>query len=387
MSGSLIEAEMFPDGSGRWVVHLDRDGMTICGKNDVKIRTNEVMAANCEKCLTLYSGGVVISSNNTRCNHSGSYTTFLRMVGYRPVRVYKCEKCGEQLAMDTLPQHLLRRMYPQTKREPIPSKLWMKVDFCVAIGGPSAISLSRVFFHSLNEVTTTFAGVTFHLVNRGVADDIFNEVCAMVSGCETYVRPPIPDSMMRRAKRRAHPIGDDLLSLDTEWTYEWMIKNCGNNQFVAMSHFDIFFVGDFLNYLRGKITPNTGMLGQHCPFMFINREAFSHSYFKFRCESGLYAVPIGPETKQCHLYYANDPRMTSNAMPIGLDNGELLELELRILGWDTASLREEFDNYFYHFTGGDRVVDGPELKSIHDRARMFIEEYNIPLHPRVDTRR
>lgn len=51
MSGSLIEPEILSDGSGRWVIHLDDNGKTLCGKENVKMRTNALEAANCEKCL------------------------------------------------------------------------------------------------------------------------------------------------------------------------------------------------------------------------------------------------------------------------------------------------------------------------------------------------
>jgi len=44
--------EMLPDG--RIVVHLDKSGLALCGKEHAIMRTGEVLAASCKRCLIMY---------------------------------------------------------------------------------------------------------------------------------------------------------------------------------------------------------------------------------------------------------------------------------------------------------------------------------------------
>lgn len=311
------------------------------------------------------------------CQHTGEYKLHTRMVDYRPVRVYDCRSCGAQLAMDTLPAHLITRMYPLADK-PSEQRDWPPVDFCVIVGGPNAVDLCRMFFWSLNEVTSTFGNVNFYLINRDLDSESFSQICDMVPGCKRWRRSPLPEGYVRGEQ--------DRLVKDTEWSCSWAVENCGTNKFVVLSHFDVFFVADWLNYLRSQITDQVGILGQHCPFMLLNREAYAQSRFKFAYAGPFSVVPLKDHPDQCRMYLYNDER-AEGSMRIGFDTGELLELELRYLGWECRPLREEYDNYFYHFTGGDRVREGPEFNSIRDRLDMFLEGYSIPEKVRVDVDR
>lgn len=308
------------------------------------------------------------------------------MVGYRPVRVYNCNDCGAHLAMDSLPSHLITRMYPLPDKVTLYDNVTTPVDFCVVFGGKNAELLARMFFYSLNHVTSTFKGVNFHFVNRDLNTDEFNRICSIVSNYKIYNRSPIPSCMIKKWSKRKFTIPQDQMILDTEWSCQFVSEYCGTEKFFILSHFDIFFIGDFINYLRSKVTDNTGMLGQHCPFMLVNRDALRKSHFKFRGESQPFFIqPLENEPKQFHLYYKGDKRIKENALQTGFDNGELLELEMNVIGYDTDPLREEFDNFFYHFTGGDRVISGDEFVSIQDRAMMFIDGYKIPNQPVLNT--
>lgn len=59
---ALAEPEIMPDGSGRWVIHLDNGGTALCGKEAVLMRTGDVLAATCERCLSVVKSVANVSS-------------------------------------------------------------------------------------------------------------------------------------------------------------------------------------------------------------------------------------------------------------------------------------------------------------------------------------
>lgn len=300
------------------------------------------------------------------CNHSGDYTIRTAIAGHTHTRIYVCA-CGHEMAMDTLPQHLLKRMWGQPQQGQV--KCLPKVDFCVTVGGRNALLLSRIFFWSLNEVVANWERVTVHLINRDLQDGEFHAVSKIADRCPTVVRkhtrPPRPSP--------ARDVGEDVA-----WTCGWVSANCGSEDFVILSHFDIFFFRDFLTLIRSSITPLVGMLGQHCPIMALNRYALSRCSLLFETVPRLYAVQHETNPNQLYLYHPHDPRAAGATMSTGFDMGELLELEMRCRGWLCDPMRAHMADHFYHFTGGDRVRSGPELDYIQRRAQMFIEEYQIP---------
>lgn len=299
------------------------------------------------------------------CTHLGEYRITDSVHGLMPVRKYHCLMCGASMAMDSLPQYLLKRMWGELEKAEAPSAPLVPVDFCVVLGGPNAVMLSQLCFESFSRTCTTTQGVEVHLVNRDLTYDEFYSIYKLFPSHWGYDRPPVPGS-------------DKSMGKDTEWTCEWVSQNCGTKKFFVLCHFDLFFVGDFLNFLRAKVTNRTGMLGQHCPFMLLNREALAQSRLRFWASpKDFYVVPHQDEKDQCFLYCEGDRRIPPGAMRTGFDQGELLELELRALGWECDPLREEFNRHFYHFSGGDRVRDGTEFESIQRRAKMFAEEYKI----------
>jgi hypothetical protein len=268
--------------------------------------------------------------------------------------------------MDTLPQHLVRRLFGELRPASSPGKYLPPVDFCVMLEGPNAVDLARVTFHSFKETVSALDGVTFHLINKDLSERDFAVIAALVPGCRTYHLPPT-----------AFP-ADFNLGDDTTARCEWMVEHCGNKQFVVLCHFDLFFIGDFLNLLRSLATDRTGMLGQHCPFMLLNRQAYAESVMKFHQFGPFFMVPHEQNPNQLYLYHHLDKRVRGSKLQVACDMGEQLELELRCRGWDCDPLREEHGKYFYHFSGGGRVTQGSECIDMARRARMFIEEYQIP---------
>ncbi len=311
------------------------------------------------------------------CDHLGEYKLFTRHVNKVPIRVYHCGACNEQMTMDRLPRHLLRRMWGDAeKSQPIHDSM-TPVDFCVIVAGKNALQLCRVFFWSLLRTAWQTHGITFHLVNNGVSAEEFDGVCKLIPGCRRYdLRPKGTPEM-------------GLLE-----ALEWEIKNCGTEKYIVQSHFDLFFAKDWVNRLRGMVTPKTGQLGSHCPFILLNREAFAQSAFKFRSIGPFKVVPDGT---QCDIFTMDDPRGNvhyhcpacghADSFQLGFDTGDCLELELKYRGWEVNPMRgpglgDEAGESLYHFYGGARVTpdlnDGSEFVSIQQRAQMFIEEYQIP---------
>lgn len=297
------------------------------------------------------------------CDHLGNYELLTEHVNKVPMRKYHCYACDARMAMDSLPQHLLRRMWGHVDRGPAPDCQLPPIDFCVILYGVNALQLCRVFFWSLFRTLSTLEGITFHLFNNGVGEAEFERVCDLIpADCRRY-------NLYREV---------GLLEL-----LNWEMKYCGTEKYVVMSHFDMFFAKDWTNRLRSQITPKTGQLGSHCPYLLLNREAFNQCFYKFRSIGPFKVVPDGPNVD---TYVTSDPR-GANGLNQGFDCGDILELELRTNGWEVdpkrgPGLGDEAAESWYHFTGGGRVrpedCANNEFESIRRRAQMFIEEYQIP---------
>lgn len=358
-----MQMELLPDG--KCVIHLDQSGKAACGIDNTRMRSGELSIVSCVDCLNITGKKL---DKYTLCNHNGDYTIYGRESGYSYTRVLNCIECGEHITLDTLPQRLLTKMYGQMEYKKDNDEILPPIDLCIVFSGVCAVPLSKVFFSSLVKVTK-LQGITFHLINIDVPEVEFVQITEMVTGCKIYQRPPVPVKLANRT--------NNWLGIDAEWSSNWVVENCGNNQFAVLSHFDIFFMRDFLTLLRRRINNKIGMLSQHRPIVLINREAFKQSCFKFRSEGPFRAVLRNDNHNEFFMYHTNDPRSASSVLQTGFDTGELLELELRILGWEVNPMREEAEEHFYHFNGGGRVVNGDELISIRNRARMFIDEYSL----------
>lgn len=250
-----------------------------------------------------------------------------------------------------------------------------KVDFCVPIGGPASVILCRMFFGSLFKTSDT-SDTTFHLINKGLSNSEAKEIESMFRGTG---HDPIWYSY---DKPFNHSTSN---SKDTYETDEWLMDNCGASKWVVLSHFDMYFKLDFLSNMKRRINdnnPRQAMLGQHCPIMMLNREAYRESWIKFKDVAPFFAVMIDRDPKnQAKLRFGNDKRIGGQVIPIvGFDVGELLELELRIRGWEVEPLQEEFDAHFHHFGGGGSFFNGVNryqdeiVKSYHRRAAKYISE-------------
>lgn len=291
------------------------------------------------------------------------------MVGYTVHRKYLCEECGASMAMDTLPPHLLRRMWGNLERAAPPERKLPPVDVCVVLCGGLAVECCRVMFKSLLRVLATMDGITFHLVNQDLPRDELVRIADMVPVCRVYQRPPLP---------QPRPYG----LVDAEWSDDWMVRNCGRERWCVPMHFDLFHSADFLTYLRAQAAPDIALLGQQCPFVMVNRDAYAQSMFGFRTAGPFALVPMPEQPDQLWVYSEADERVAEarrRGSPVyrtSFDTGELLELELRTYGWTCRPLRERFGDYFYHFSGAGHANE-VQAADIRRRLNMFVEEYGL----------
>lgn len=53
LTNTLVGADILPDGSGVWLIHLDKNNVALCGA-EARMRTGEPAAVNCPRCLDIY---------------------------------------------------------------------------------------------------------------------------------------------------------------------------------------------------------------------------------------------------------------------------------------------------------------------------------------------
>ncbi len=186
------------------------------------------------------------------------------------------------------------------------------VDFAVTLSGPSVVPLWSLFWQTLTRFNN-LDGVTFHLVNKDVGKPDFDLVAGQCKA-KTYSAP----------YKAGHC--HDLIPIDVAETCDYMVKECGRERWLCISHFDIWFKKDWLSNARRLALPGVAMIRHHCPIMLLNREAYRFSKVKFSASAVM-------------------------------DNGLQLEDELRSLGWKVESF-ENFNKegstheWFHHIGGG-----------------------------------
>ncbi len=243
------------------------------------------------------------------------------------------------------------------------------IDFCVTVTAPNVDVLFKLFFSSLKR-HSNLSKVKFHILDKG---------------CNAAGREQLHRSLHSHdyiiygcLDKNNHDLG----SVDVTRNCDWMVNNCGTCKWVVISHFDIMFKRDFLGKMMDHMKDDVAMVGQHCAIMALNREAYKHSYLKFRSMSGFVAQPIGDGSGEYRIRYSNDKRVKPHdgSVPIrGFDVGQLLELELQNQGWKISPLNvwlEEGDHHewYDHHGGGGSEWNEPNLSMHRNRALKLIEE-------------
>jgi hypothetical protein len=234
-----------------------------------------------------------------------------------------------------------------------------KIDFCTILTGPLTDVFVPIMFDSIINTTDT-SNVVFHILNcsnsektNSYLDQIKSKfqkdvICTYpklpnkIWSCGSYIYPNDPYEIVKR---------------DTARNSNWMMRNCGDSEWVILSHFDILFKKDYIRYLRQQIQPDVGMIGTHTSgVMLINRMGFNQSLVGFEHipPDSCFANPCREgRLEQFHFRYYKDPRC-EQVIPIrGFDNGELLELFIQVAGWKFIEVGDNVRNdHFIHIASG-----------------------------------
>ncbi len=192
------------------------------------------------------------------------------------------------------------------------------IDLCFALNGPHLETMLPIVMSTMM-AHNDMEGVTLHLVDKGCSRNLSAWLHCR-SFARIYNAPPAP----------AGTDGDDTIK-DVYETMQWMVENCGENEWVFISHFDLEYTGPLLDYYRSLIAPGVAQIGAHATGLVgYSRKALSECDVSFAHLDDLYIIK---ETDTgfplWKIRQKNDPRCTNHDMPVsGWDVGELAELRL-----------------------------------------------------------
>lgn len=243
------------------------------------------------------------------------------------------------------------------------------MDFCITVTAPNVDVLFRLFFGSL-ERHSDLTGVRFHVLDRG---------------CNEAGLAQVHESLRKYDYTIYNQLGKnerDCGPADVARNCDWMVRNCGSAEWCVISHFDVVFKKDFLGRMRQHMTPDAGMIGQHCAIVAVNRAVYKTCHVGFMSMSDFVAQPISDGSGHYRLRHRDDERVKpgDGSVPIrGFDTGQLLELEMRSLGVKvyplTVWLEEGPHHEWYdHHGGGGSHWDEPYRSMHRERALRLIAE-------------
>jgi len=209
-------------------------------------------------------------------------------------------------------------------------------DFCFVINGNNSLNIMvPLFFETLvrcNDVSDyCIHAIIKDVDTSGVAIDpkIVDYIEGQKNTCPTelIVHHLDPFILERGPDRQLTP----CIHTDVALTAEWAMNNCGDSDWVVLSHFDIFFKKDVLSFMSSQIQHDTGVVGRHAyGIMFINREAFRQSFVGFRTMAGFHLVldpgKVGGEFYKVRIN--KDGTVDGKKLIEGFDCFELFELSL-----------------------------------------------------------
>ncbi len=217
------------------------------------------------------------------------------------------------------------------------------IDFCVALSGPNVGVLWKIFWTTLTRNCNIY-NVRFHLINKDVPGNIIDDITTSMGIVEVsvYNLPLLVSNC------------PEFNGIDVDYTCDFIMNKCGVYKWACISHFDLWFKKDWLTYARGLIANDVAIVGNHCPIMLLNREAYKQSLVKFACVNGL-------------------------------DTAQGLQEEMRGLGWKVESRpelnkdseTEEAHNWFHHIGGGGTHYKEPEVSEKFLACKQIIEELGI----------
>lgn len=178
--------------------------------------------------------------------------------------------------------------------------------------------------------------LNIHVVDRGSTDDTLDylkTIPVKIYHSEPYIQEGFNAN---------HP--GSSYGYDVAHKFDYMVRNCGNEEWCVIVHPDLWFMNNFkMEILLELMKEDVGMIGDCCGFLAIRRKAYLQSPIGFWPLMGMtiyqrklnydeYKININGRTDKWDLY------LTGNVIPIlGPDVGELLMVNLQILGWKWVS--------------------------------------------------
>jgi hypothetical protein len=222
------------------------------------------------------------------------------------------------------------------------------IDLCISVEEEeNALLLLGLYFKSLIK-NNDLGGVSVHIVGH------------------TNYEFPLPVKLWERPLFESgsrHSGHYTPVAYNTSQTMQFMMDNCGDEDWVIISHYDLMFKGDFIGFIKNNISENVGQIGEHqFGAVAYNRKAYCESGVKFCSFSG---AVIGGGNKLSHL---NDTRIKGKGMPEiwGWDVAELYTIEVQSRGWQLIAVPEN-NNYYEHQRSGSNYNKDSEVNRIIKR--------------------
>lgn len=253
------------------------------------------------------------------------------------------------------------------------------IDLCIALNGPMVNALLPITMHTLYK-WNNMEDVNLHFVNKDCNSEMVNWLGKLKGNVTVYQMPEPPEhaSMRWRQPDPSKPEPEPTITRDVAWTCQWMLENCGHQEWAFISHFDIDCKAPLLDYYRNLIDDETGQIGSHgTGLVGYRRKAVQSSDVGFHILDDCFVV-MDPEEKRWKLRNSRDRRCIDRSIPIsGWDVGELLELGLLYKRWAVISETETQLQCWrtHNGSGCGRCVDANPM--ILERALVRLKELGL----------
>jgi len=142
----------------------------------------------------------------------------------------------------------------------------VKIDFCISFIGENAGILAEVFFDTLG-MYCDLDHITFHLINKQVSERVWLKVIRSAE----KLRQPICLYNLDTGYR-PYKGSEDEFVLNTEKhlavndaaiTARWCVDYCGYAEWCILSHFDVVWREDIIDWLKKKQSEYKAMMVGH----------------------------------------------------------------------------------------------------------------------------
>ncbi len=220
------------------------------------------------------------------------------------------------------------------------------LDFCVSFIGENSGILARMFFGTLKK-HCNLDGINLHLIDKDVSDKVWCDVIRHAMQLNRPIHSYILDTGWSPYKGTK-----DLFSLnesnpptfnDAAQTAGWVVDNCGTAEWCILSHFDVEWRADIIEWLKERQRGTEAMMvGSHCPIMLLNRKAYYECGVKFQSKEGDVGVELAGA-----------------------------------IGASGFRIDDEMERYFHHMGGGGGYHTYEEFQSMRVRTLAIIEKEGL----------